>query len=75
MADIRHCLCILFISCIGYAYGQKPSPIKRAQTAYIEAGKALRLNQLDQARQQLLLAISYDANFANCLSFRNDLSQ
>lgn len=73
MADIRHCLCILFISCIGYAYGQKPSPIKRAQTAYIEAGKALRLNQLDKAREQLLLAISYDANFATAYQQLGDI--
>ncbi len=64
MADVRHCLCLFFICWIGFAYGQKPSPDKRAQAAYIEAGKLLRTNKLDEAAQQLSTAISYDRNFA-----------
>ncbi|GHE23175.1 OmpA family protein [Sphingobacterium griseoflavum] len=64
MADVRHCLCIFFIYWIGFAYGQKPSPNKRAQAAYIEAGKLLRINKLDEAAQKLSTAISYDPNFA-----------
>lgn len=64
MSAVRHFLCILLICCISYAYTQKPSPNKRAQAAYVEAGKALRLNKLNEANAQLLIAITHDPNFA-----------
>lgn len=73
MARVRYYLCIALFLCLVAAYGQKPSPNKRAQAAYIAAGESLRLNQLDQAQQHLLLAISYDASFATAYQQLGDI--
>ncbi len=63
MAYIRIVLfCCLFS--FSFAFGQKPSAHKKAQAAYLEAGKALRANAYKQAEQQLLQAVAFDPSFA-----------
>ena len=73
MAYVRHFCWTLLICCLSYAQAQKPSTNKRAQAAYTEAGKALRLNNLEQATQQLLVAVSHDPNFATAYQQLGDI--
>lgn len=64
MVGTRHRLSILFVLWAMAVSGQKPSPHKRAQEAYQDAGKALRLNHLHEAITQLSTAIAHDPTFA-----------
>jgi len=63
MGHLRILLWSLLCS-ITMLYAQKPSTNKKAQAAFLEAGKALRLNNYAQAQAQLLIAVSQDPTFA-----------
>lgn len=63
MVYLRTVLFCLLYS-ITLAFGQKPSANKKAQAAFLEAGKALRSNAYKQAEGQLLQAVHHDPNFA-----------
>lgn len=63
MAYLKTITFILLLS-VSQVFAQKASPIKRAQSAFLEASKALRTNDYSRAEKHLLLAISHDSKFA-----------
>ncbi|WP_437921574.1 OmpA family protein [Sphingobacterium sp. LRF_L2] len=70
--DWRFLLLCLYL-CTTNAFGQKPSPNRRAQAAYVEANKALRINAFEKAIQELQSAIAYDPYFATAQQQLGDI--
>ncbi len=55
------------------AYAQKPSANKKAQSAFVEASKALRLQDHKRAEKMLLEAVAHDATFATAWQQLGDI--
>lgn len=66
---------LIFILCFMsfQAIAQKPSANKKAQSAFLEANKALRLQQHEKAEQLLLEAVSHDQHFATAFQQLGDI--
>src|SRR5690606_25404123 len=66
---------LIFILCFMsfQAIAHKPSANKTAQSAFLEANKALRLQQHERAEQLLLEAVSHDQHFATAFQQLGDI--
>lgn len=62
----------IFLS-VAQAFGQKASANRRAQSAFLEASKALRTNNTKEAEKQLRIAVGYDPSFATAYQQLGDI--
>ncbi len=66
-------LLLLLLALGGQSYAQAPSTVRKAQQAYLEAGKALAQNQLTQAADWLEKAVAADPSFATAFQQLGDV--
>lgn len=68
-----YCFLLLLLALGGQSYAQAPSAVRKAQQAYLEAGKALGQNQLAQAADWLEKATKADPSFATAFQQLGDV--
>lgn len=68
-----YCFLLLLLALGGQSYAQAPSTVRKAQQAYLEAGKALGQNQLAQAADWLEKATKADPSFATAFQQLGDV--